>query len=795
MEETYCRVCKVVLNGLAPAKQHYTSERHKKKESAACDITGPSATSTVQQTSEACAPVNDLPDRAYEFNGVHGKCFLCDIVLTSKEHMEQHLSGKKHAKKEKNWEEQRNMAGPCSASTMQQPSQACASVNDLPDRAYEFNGVNGKCFLCDIVLTSKEHKEQHLRGKNHAKKEKTWEEQRNMAGPSSASTVQQPCQACAPVNDLPDRAYAFNGVNGKCFLCDIVLTSKEHKEQHLTGKNHAKKEKNWEEQRNMAGPSPASTVQQPSQACAPVNDLPDRAYKFNGVNGKCFLCDIVLTSKEHKEQHLRGKNHAKKEKNWEEQRNMAGPSSASTVQQPSQACAPVNDLPDRAYEFNGVNGKCFLCDIVLTSKEHKEQHLRGKNHAKKEKNREEQCKMHERGNGVNSFSGNENNMLPTAAPPLQAQVVSGTFMRCDGNGKPINTCEQLERHPMTPKCLKQEQKESHMQPHPQHQRSTEDESFTSTRTSDNSLISYGATSFSTMSYNAGSTGGSTVPFQHQDVTDFCKKVPHATSTVPQPVGSNRPNPNAMAPQPSYNQDLGQWDSMPFSGPPSGVSMPYERSLKNCAPEPDNGIPRNAPLQQWNNTLSQQQNSTTPQQNNTSSQQLNNTPPQQYLKSCDFMTSLDLQEEAYQNQQCSNHKQGQGEYLSTVSTGPAGLNPCIQPTSQVSNPVATQIKTPNPRAALVPTARALVPSQDIDGATTALGNLTLASPQAGLTEELKQMIEKGVTTDCDDCRINCCNWHCIICDTHNRGGHNKIEHLDGKLHKKMLDKYLKRQDNS
>ena len=167
----YCDTCNVHLSGPQPAIQHYNGSKHKKKEALAksntlfpaADDSSPSQCmnySTLRSLSgldgqlsslklpglvsaasgnwmesgntlksveagRTCSVVmvpslnpdlppvpvtvteNVLPATEYELHGDSGSCYLCDVEFTSEQHANQHLSGQKHLKAKKRWEEKR----------------------------------------------------------------------------------------------------------------------------------------------------------------------------------------------------------------------------------------------------------------------------------------------------------------------------------------------------------------------------------------------------------------------------------------------------------------------------------------------------------------------------------------------------------------------------------------------------------------------------------------------------------------------------------------------------------------
>ena len=146
-----CNYCNKSFSGAIPAKQHFDSAAHKKKEA------------TARQTASAGTLCQNV-------------CEVCNISCDTVMILEQHKASPRHLA---NVQKKQQFAAQTGTHIGQASSlaEACtptvqgrqAQVNQ--GKEYDFDGSRGYCYLCDIQLTSEQHATQHLNGSKHKKKQ------------------------------------------------------------------------------------------------------------------------------------------------------------------------------------------------------------------------------------------------------------------------------------------------------------------------------------------------------------------------------------------------------------------------------------------------------------------------------------------------------------------------------------------------------------------------------------------------------------------------------------------------
>ncbi|XP_071104399.1 uncharacterized protein [Haliotis cracherodii] len=262
--------------------------------------------------------------------------------------------------------------------------------NVTEEQEYIFYGSTGRCNICKIELTSREHANQHLSGKKHAKAKGLHSAGTGDVLVNNGPDVSERTAGVKP-STSPQTPYRFDGNRGWCNVCSIELTSSQHAQQHLNGKNHTNALARWQ----------ATNRHEESKESAER-----RLYEFDGMRGFCNVCNIELTSKAHASQHLAGKPHEKAVQRL----NLVD--AVDAHRDPSSGVSQPGDaMEEPAYVFTGGRGRCFVCNIELTSPQHATQHLQGRSHARAEEKRKMinqngilslQCKV-----CLKSFSGQE----------------------------------------------------------------------------------------------------------------------------------------------------------------------------------------------------------------------------------------------------------------------------------------------------------------------------------------------------------------------------------------------------
>ncbi|GFO12759.1 dicer-like protein 1 [Plakobranchus ocellatus] len=192
-------------------------------------------------------------------NGI-GKCFICQVDLTSQQHANQHLSGQKHRKKLAAYQvgshggpvfpassqsinrvvaqsgpvpnHYRNMFFPVQDTNSSSGARAENSVEggrQGPDQKdYIMNGSKGFCFVCNISLTSLEHADSHLNGQKHKKKSASME--RSSGGPAERGLIPK---ISASQQSSPQGVYM-------CALCEVPFSCLANAKEHFRSSKHIK---------------------------------------------------------------------------------------------------------------------------------------------------------------------------------------------------------------------------------------------------------------------------------------------------------------------------------------------------------------------------------------------------------------------------------------------------------------------------------------------------------------------------------------------------------------------------
>ncbi|XP_052802389.1 uncharacterized protein LOC128232720 [Mya arenaria] len=387
-----CSVCVKSFSGVIPAQQHYASLEHKKKvENQAvarrgygnycevCKITcdtsailqihseSPRHLAMVEKqramTNRNHQPASGNTDtREYHFDGQKGYCNICQIELTSSSHANDHLSGKNHKKRK---QQTQILSNGLTASSPQRPllqasqdyataaSATLASSREIQngsssiEKGYDFHGGRGVCHVCNIELTSNSHAQEHLRGKNHAKKKAQLETAKrfgktmtpayvqnltsavilpnlqtfNTATSVSEHKFQQPLgrgfsHTEANIAYLNEAHRELGHSSLFCDTCKVSFTGPESQAAHMAGEKHKKTLKKLEME-SMGSQHPL----------------------------KCNACNVVFTGQENAEDHFKGKKHERNMKNMSikntlESPTQVGPIDRSSPQYPALSVSP-----------------------------------------------------------------------------------------------------------------------------------------------------------------------------------------------------------------------------------------------------------------------------------------------------------------------------------------------------------------------------------------------------------------------------------------------------------------------
>ena len=275
---TYCEVCSITCDTQLQLENHLQSPRHN------ANLERKNNMQSFQAPQEM---ISGRPDgRDYDFNGLKGFCYVCNIELTSKSHAEQHINGRPHAKKKQQTEILKGIAQvgpglqypndelrvphvPASNSSMvfpdtQQNLGSTASYTPPTQSHSQSKGLY--CEVCDAPFTGIESQTAHFAGEKHRKKVRQLEMERS------------------------GRAYSLF-----CEACNVSFTGQECAESHYNGSKHKRNIKNLEikqtcshdrkENTGVVSPSSMQYFNQPTeQKWNGQVDLAKNQRKFSSQN-------------------------------------------------------------------------------------------------------------------------------------------------------------------------------------------------------------------------------------------------------------------------------------------------------------------------------------------------------------------------------------------------------------------------------------------------------------------------------------------------------------------------------
>ncbi|NWW97310.1 ZMAT1 protein, partial [Rhynochetos jubatus] len=230
--DTFCKVCRAVLQFESQRTSHYKGKRHAQKVRFYIRMCGEKGERQEHGKQKKTDSVNFQMDGS----GVADKtkyCNLCNVVFTSPVVALTHYLGKIHAKKQKQLlGDQVHVPAqsmlPVSAEEFSSSSIPRLKLND-PDRY---------CKLCCAPFNNPLTAQQHYVGKKHRRNEarkKILEELGDKAVPVESSTNGKPNRSKSSFSAVWAGYYM-------CTVCDILLTSIETYQSHMQGNKHWMKE-------------------------------------------------------------------------------------------------------------------------------------------------------------------------------------------------------------------------------------------------------------------------------------------------------------------------------------------------------------------------------------------------------------------------------------------------------------------------------------------------------------------------------------------------------------------------
>ena len=290
------------------------------------DETGPNQFEFIHEKKTDIQPrtvENREPEYTFDRLLSRGHCNICDIALTSVQHMEQHLSGRKHK----------------NAKALKQ--------------TVSYQPVYNKELVCDVCLvtfTGPEAQEMHLKSDKHKKK---LEQKNNKPAVFVCEVCNIECSGEDNYRRHLEGEKHMKRVNGpmpgqmfnKCEICNCFVNTLEQLEIHQRAKHPEKFRSNVE-----AGMSEVNTNL--------LSNLPTVNQGGRAITGRpgfffCDVCKLECSGEDNYRQHLIGDKHRKK------------------------IAKGGNDKPDVFV--------CDVCQVECSGEENYKQHLAGEKHRKKAK--------------------------------------------------------------------------------------------------------------------------------------------------------------------------------------------------------------------------------------------------------------------------------------------------------------------------------------------------------------------------------------------------------------------------
>ncbi|KAM4673957.1 lysine-rich coiled-coil protein 1 [Amazona ochrocephala] len=220
--DTFCKVCKAVLQFESERTSHYKGKKHAQKVHIYLQVHGDKK----QKKTDGI----DFQMGESEVVDQYKYCSLCNMLFTSPVDALSHYFGKIHAKNMKEFPKEAHMPaqGMQIVPAFQQPLgekslQPSGAKESSSNTRLKFNDPNKFCRLCCASFNSPVIAQQHYGGKKHRRNEarkKILEELGDKAVPAESST------------SAVGAGYYIRSV------CNVTLTSIETYQSHLQGKKH-----------------------------------------------------------------------------------------------------------------------------------------------------------------------------------------------------------------------------------------------------------------------------------------------------------------------------------------------------------------------------------------------------------------------------------------------------------------------------------------------------------------------------------------------------------------------------
>ena len=254
----------------------------------------------------------------------------------------------------------------CATSKVAAVTTVMSVPAEIPPGGIRFNGNRGHCYVCNIELTSLQHKNQHVEGKQHKKKALTFG---NRAGGVAG----------AGAGGLVVGGGEHQGVM-MCSICKVPLSGQLNVEQHFNSPKHRARKLEHDRQVELSGAPPGcnapSVLTGPGPTTVPASSaLPELSFSPlhgpNSIPGK--LISFPGQANQHQGSWVLG--------NSLQPLNAAQGSAPVTGVNPQMPQSPES----LKFEWHPVKGGfCAVCDQHFQHVEEGSQHLVSAEHRQRE---------------------------------------------------------------------------------------------------------------------------------------------------------------------------------------------------------------------------------------------------------------------------------------------------------------------------------------------------------------------------------------------------------------------------
>ncbi|KAK7491472.1 hypothetical protein BaRGS_00017301 [Batillaria attramentaria] len=220
-------------------------------------------------------------------------------------------------------------------------ARSAASAGVVPEGGVMFDGSRGHCFVCNIELTSPQHKVQHVEGKNHKK--------RVGQGSTTGNTA---------------------GIM-MCAICEVPLSGHLNVQQHFTSDRHRRRLA--EQQQLQCGFSAGGTTQTPPASGSgwsppyAATSYPGTAFPELSAVPTSSMCESVQSA-------------------FEPRRSAPAQDGVPVMTPPpNRASHAGSDSEQLRFEWLAAGyGWCGFCDLRVQSHDEAAEHLKSEEHKRKE---------------------------------------------------------------------------------------------------------------------------------------------------------------------------------------------------------------------------------------------------------------------------------------------------------------------------------------------------------------------------------------------------------------------------